>query len=331
MSRLPLFAHLQTRCREPWLIGLDAAQLWEQSQQRYQNLIQRQAEQPVSMIMLAEANPTDFLAGLLAARAAQCPICLGNPAWTAAEWQPVLTQVQPDWIWGPVPEWSRQPDAPQTQAPQTQKNWILIPTGGSSGHIRFAVHTWETLTAAVQGFQTHFGVKQVNSCCLLPLYHVSGLMQFLRSFLSGGKLAVLPSKPIEQVADRFDPSGFFVSLVPTQLQRLLKRPEGVDWLKRCQTILVGGAPTWPDLLEQARRHQLRLAPTYGMTETASQVATLKPKDFCSIEWAVDSRCPMCRSKFDPALIHLRNHFRNRTRIKSRLMLRWVRWSFAQHL
>jgi len=44
-------------------------------------------------------------------------------------------------------------------------------------------------------------------------------------------------------------------------------------------VLLGGAPAWSTLLEQARRHGIRLAPTYGMTETASQIATLKPEDF----------------------------------------------------
>ena len=38
-------------------------------------------------------------------------------------------------------------------------------------------------------------------------------------------------------------------------------------------------PAWRSLLETARNYQIRLAPTYGMTETASQVVTLKPEDF----------------------------------------------------
>ncbi|MEW5861188.1 MAG: AMP-binding protein, partial [Cyanobacteriota bacterium] len=51
------------------------------------------------------------------------------------------------------------------------------------------------------------------------------------------------------------------------------------WLSRFQTVLLGGAPAWIELLEEARRHSIRLAPTYGMTETASQIATLKPEYF----------------------------------------------------
>jgi len=62
----------------------------------------------------------------------------------------------------------------------------MIPTGGSSGQIRFAIR--ETLMASVRGFQQYFQLNQVNSLCVLPLYHVSGLMQFLRSFTTGGSL-----------------------------------------------------------------------------------------------------------------------------------------------
>jgi len=69
----------------------------------------------------------------------------------------------------------------------------MIPTGGSSGQIRFAIHTWETLMASVRGFQQYFQLNQVNSLCVLPLYHVS---EFLRSFTTGGSLVILPFKQL---------------------------------------------------------------------------------------------------------------------------------------
>jgi len=157
---------------------------------------------------------------------------------------------------------------------------IMIPTGGSSGKIRFAMHTWETLTASVQGFQQYFELEQINSFCVLPLYHVSGLMQFMRSFTTGGKLAIQPFKELE-TGQKYDikPEEFFISLVPTQLQRLLQNPDTANWLSRFHTVLLGGAPAWPELLATARKYQIKLALTYGMTETASQIATLKPEDF----------------------------------------------------
>jgi o-succinylbenzoate---CoA ligase len=157
---------------------------------------------------------------------------------------------------------------------------IMIPTGGSSGYIKFAIHTWETLTASVQGFTEYFQLKQVNSFCVLPLYHVSGLMQFMRSFTTGGKLAIQPFKTLESVKIlNIKQSQFFISLVPTQLQRLLQNPELTAWLAQFNTVLLGGAPAGNELLEKARFHRIQLAPTYGMTETASQIATLKPDDF----------------------------------------------------
>jgi o-succinylbenzoate---CoA ligase len=169
---------------------------------------------------------------------------------------------------------------PQLQITNYQLPLIMIPTGGSSGKTRFTIHTWETLTASVKGFQQYFQVSQINSFCVLPLDHVSGLMQFMRSFTSGGKLAIQPFKALEK-GDKCDiePEEFFISLVPTQLQRLLQNPDTANWLSRFHTVLLGGAPAWSELLETARNHQIRLALTYGMTETASQIAALKPEDF----------------------------------------------------
>ena len=50
-------------------------------------------------------------------------------------------------------------------------------------------------------------------------------------------------------------------------------------MSQFKTILLGGAPAWNSLLETARNYHLNLSPTYGMTETASQIVTLKPEYF----------------------------------------------------
>lgn len=166
---------------------------------------------------------------------------------------------------------------------------IMIPTGGTSGKIRFAIHTWSTLTASVNGFYRYFDAKPVNSFCILPLYHVSGLMQFIRSLITGGKIAVLPYKSLKTtIAENkfcdytqnlkfLEIQDFFISLVPTQLQFILEK--NPSWLAKFKTVLLGGAPAWSTLFVTARQHKIRLAPTYGMTETASQIVTLKPDDF----------------------------------------------------
>ena len=62
-----------------------------------------------------------------------------------------------------------------------------------------------------------------------------------------------------------------VSLVPTMLARLLdaglQRPPTLRW------ALLGGGPIPPALLERAARAGVPVAPTYGMTEACSQIAT----------------------------------------------------------
>lgn len=284
---MTLLTQLEHRATEEWLHGVDSLSLVTLAQDRVQKLQSQSIAQPPT-VLLAESDPTRFLAGFIAACTVNCPVFLCNPHWATSEWQQVLRLVQPEVVFGVLPDTPvRSSSHPPLPVPQP--GWIMIPTGGSSGQVRFAIHTLQSLTAAVQGFQDFFEVQQINACCVLPLYHVSGLMQFLRSFLSGGRLTILPFKILENqcsgavslsagVLQEFDPAHFFLSLVPTQLQRLLQAGAD-DWLQQFQTIFVGGAPTWTDLLTLARSEQLRLAPTYGMTETAAQVVTLKPDLF----------------------------------------------------
>jgi O-succinylbenzoic acid--CoA ligase len=320
--------YLKQRAGDDWLIGYDSQDFFALANQVLSDLERRSSAAQPPTILLAERNPLKFLAYFIAACSTNCSILLANPDWGNSEWQQVFELVQPNLIWGDegMRKWRNGgagaekevelekvegensfPLSPSQFPPASSKvqtsftpssfstSHILIPTGGTSGKIRFAIHTWETLMASVQGFQQYFGLSQINSFCLLPLYHVSGLMQFLRSFTSNGKLVILPFKAVEAgEQSRVDPNEFFLSLVPTQLQRLLSNPahphpqlnnsspstsHPSSWLSRFHTVLLGGAPAWPELLETARQHQIRLAPTYGMTETASQIVTLKPDDF----------------------------------------------------
>jgi o-succinylbenzoate---CoA ligase len=145
---------------------------------------------------------------------------------------------------------------------------IMIPTGGTSGQLKLAMHSVTTLSAAVQGFQEFYGVTEINSHCLLPLHHVSGLMQLWRSMLTNGQFTTSSESPTPKS---------FISLVPTQLQRWL--PDRADWLRSFQTVIIGGAPAAVSLLAQARTAKIPLSPSYGATETAAMVAALPPADF----------------------------------------------------
>lgn len=277
-------ALIQDCLTRDWLVGVAGDRLLVEFHRRAAQLAEDGKPQ---RIFLIEPDPVDFLAGLLSALAAGHTLILGNPRWGLQEWQQAIAITNPTLIWGKFPSSlersfrSRHQNTSVVDPPsKLQTPQFLIPTGGSSGMLRFACHTWETLTAAVQGFHQFFGGDRLHSCCVLPLFHVSGLMQVLRGLHTGGTLALLDFKQLEQgYLPKYEMTNGFLSLVPTQLHRLLQYPGMIPWLQQFRAVLLGGAPAWADLLEQSRALGLPLAPTYGMTETAAQIATQYPQDF----------------------------------------------------
>ena len=236
-------------------------------------------------VLIVENSPLEFISAFLACVIAEVNLFLCDPGWQEQEWQQVLQLVRPDFVLGNsqvkslVDSWQvKENELPTaTKIEAIAKPLIMIPTGGTSGKIKFAVHTWETLSASVTGFKQFFDQRSINSFCTLPLYHVSGLMQLMRSLLTQGDLVICPYKLVSNRSVEISPSDFFISLVPTQLKHLLTTVP--DWLKEFKTVLIGGAPASQSLLDTAREHQIAIALTYGMTETASGVVALKPQDF----------------------------------------------------
>ena len=163
-----------------------------------------------------------------------------------------------------------------------ESGWLGVATGGTSGGVKFARHDERTIGAAVRGFCAHFGLERVNAVDVLPAYHVSGLMARARCAATGGEHVAWSWKHLEAgerpVLER-GRGDWVLSLVPTQLQRLLESAEAVAWLREFRVIFVGGGPVWAELTDAAARAELRLSLSYGMTETAAMVAALKPEEF----------------------------------------------------
>jgi O-succinylbenzoic acid--CoA ligase len=110
--------------------------------------------------------------------------------------------------------------------------------------------------------------------CPMPLTHVGGLSIPIRSAIYASTTVLHGRFDIDDVlAALSDPKQriTLVSLVPTMLARLLdaglRDPPTLRW------ALLGGGPIPPALLARAEQANVPVAPTYGMTEACSQIAT----------------------------------------------------------
>lgn len=214
--------------------------------------------------MIDERDPDRFQRMLAVASASAADVFLADPAWSAAQRRELDQLSAPD---------AAQPDG-------ERRGWLMIPSGGTGGRLKFARHDQDTLAAAVAGFCAHFGTSQVNAVGVLPLHHVSGLMAWMRCALTGGTYVSADWRTLERgVAPAMGGGDRVISLVPTQLQRLLAVPAAVAWLRGFRAIFVGGGPAWSSLLECAAAARLPLAPSYGMTETAAMVTAQRPAEF----------------------------------------------------
>jgi o-succinylbenzoate---CoA ligase len=140
---------------------------------------------------------------------------------------------------------------------------VIIGTSGSTG-----VPKGVELSAAALRHSARASLDRVGArpgerwLCCLPVTHVAGLAVLVRS-LTGGTEPVL--------AERADGPAVaaagcaHVSLVPTQLQRLLQEP-GTP-LAGFSSVLLGGAAAPAGLLTAARDAGVPVVTTYGMTET----------------------------------------------------------------
>jgi O-succinylbenzoic acid--CoA ligase len=171
---------------------------------------------------------------------------------------------------------------------------VVVGSGGSSGARRWCVQPLAHLQAAAaatgawleaQGLDPS-GCHHLNA---LPLHHVSGLLPLVRCRQWGASLGWLPAALLRQpeslaeVAPLPRDRPVLLSLVPTQLARLLDSAVARRWLAGCRVIWVGGAPLPPALAAAARRLGLPLAPCYGATETAAMVTALPPGRFLAGE------------------------------------------------
>jgi O-succinylbenzoic acid--CoA ligase len=109
----------------------------------------------------------------------------------------------------------------------------------------------------------------------LPDFHIGGLSIWARAMLSDARVIKSSSAaswdPQRFAREAHETGATLCSLVPTQVHDLVR--DGVSAPESLRAILLGGGASSADLVTRARALGWPVLPTYGMTETASQVAT----------------------------------------------------------
>ncbi len=146
----------------------------------------------------------------------------------------------------------------------------VLATSGSSGGPKLVVHGLAAHWASALAVCRHLDFGPGDLWALtLPVYHTGGLAILFRALCTGGGVllprgqALLEPAPGDGVTH--------ISLVETQLGRLLARKSACRALAGARAVLVGGGPLAFDRQEAARRAGVPLVHTYGLTEMASTV------------------------------------------------------------
>ncbi|HET9239989.1 MAG TPA: AMP-binding protein [Oligoflexus sp.] len=153
---------------------------------------------------------------------------------------------------------------------------VGIFTSGSTGAPKAIIHSWNSLTSSAEATNSFYGLKPGDSWLLsLDPAHIGGLQIAVRCFIGGGITWHLAEpKALAHVLHTKSPT--FLSLVPTQLYRLLSDPLACDALRLSRAIVLGGAAASPELLQEAAKKSLPFSVSYGSSETAAQCTALPP-------------------------------------------------------
>jgi O-succinylbenzoic acid--CoA ligase len=154
-----------------------------------------------------------------------------------------------------------------------ERSATIIFTSGSTGVPKAALHTFGNHYYNALGSNANItlrpGDRWLHS---LPLYHVGGLSILFRCLLA--KATVVLPEPGDPLGEAIaGPAATHVSLVSTQLSRLLREDADLGGLK---AVLMGGGPVQPSLVDEALARGLPLHSSYGLTEMASQVTATPP-------------------------------------------------------
>lgn len=165
---------------------------------------------------------------------------------------------------------------------------LVVGTSGSTGTPKRTALTARALAASTAATENFFGSNSDAASqwlLALPAHYIAGAQVLARSVLAGTSPVIARSvtEPVHfspevflQAVERMSSARRFISLVPTQLHKLLESADANpslgaeihEALGSFTGILLGGAPSSADLLAASTALGLNTVTTYGSAETA---------------------------------------------------------------
>jgi len=221
------------------------------------------------------------------------PVIPLSPNMDDREWQRVIHDLKPDVIFiDPAVRHSfpntdivqvqlpgahslgKQPQPLQQLVGDPEHLFGFFMTSGTSGPSKIVPLKRRQFLWGAEGSAQNFKPESGELWLLsLPLHHVGGVSIILRSMLYGSGVYLLSEFKADVIRRLLanDKRIRFCSLVPTMLRRVLE-DSGFQPHSEFTICLLGGGPMSVELVREANRHNMAVATSFGMTETAAQIA-----------------------------------------------------------
>jgi o-succinylbenzoate---CoA ligase len=148
-------------------------------------------------------------------------------------------------------------------------------TGNPKGVLQtFGNHWWSATASAL-----NLGLSERERwLCAVPIFHISGYSILMRSLIYGMTVILHQNfKERDAIKEILSNRVTMMSVVSTMLIKINDLLEVSQTPETFRGMLLGGGPAPLSLLEDCKRKSIPVYQSYGMTETASQFATLAPE------------------------------------------------------